>query len=143
LLDWTTLSASYNTRYNWLAASLLARELGNTLSNTQTRTINGELKFEDLYNKWRFLRAVYSTAPKQRNNQQQNTGNIPGANDKKEKNKKRNKADNKEANAEKKNNNNGDYILPGQQQIDTSKNATGKNSKKKKEKKVKEKKSKA
>ncbi len=63
LLDWTTLRGSYNTKYNWLAQSLLARRLGNILSNTQTRTINGELKFEDLYNKWKFLRAVYNTSP--------------------------------------------------------------------------------
>ncbi len=66
-LDWTTLRASYNTKYNWLAASLLARtpeiNLGNTLSNTQTRTLNGELKFEELYNKVRFLRAVYNNNP--------------------------------------------------------------------------------
>jgi cell surface protein SprA len=69
LLDWTTLRASYNTKYNWLAGSLLARtaeiDLGNTLSNTQTRTINSELKFEELYNKWRFLRAVNSSSPNQ------------------------------------------------------------------------------
>lgn len=70
LLDWTTLRASYNAKYNWLAQSLLGRtlnppiNLGNTLSNTQTRTINGELKFEELYNKWKFLRAVYNTQPK-------------------------------------------------------------------------------
>jgi cell surface protein SprA len=70
LLDWTTLRASYNTKYNWLAQSLLGRslsppiDLGNTLTNTQTRTINGELKFEELYNKWKFLRAVYNTQPK-------------------------------------------------------------------------------
>ncbi|MGZ8540496.1 MAG: T9SS outer membrane translocon Sov/SprA, partial [Chitinophagaceae bacterium] len=62
LLDWTTLRASYSAQYNWLAASLLARDLGNTLSNSQTRTINGELNFEQLYNKSRFLRAI-NTAP--------------------------------------------------------------------------------
>lgn len=66
-LDWTTLRVSYNTKYNWLAGSLLTRNdsvnLGNTLANTQTRTVNGELKFEELYNKWRFLRAVNSSAP--------------------------------------------------------------------------------
>lgn len=62
LLDWTSLRASYNTQYNWLAASLLAKSLGNTLSNTQTRTINGELNFDQLYSKSRFLRAV-SAAP--------------------------------------------------------------------------------
>ncbi len=67
LLDWTTIRASYNTRYNWLAGSLLARtdsiDLGHRLSNTQTRTINGEFKFEELYNKWRFLRAVSTNSP--------------------------------------------------------------------------------
>ena len=63
LLDWTVMRASYNAKYNWLAASLLARELGNELANTQTRSINGELKFEELYAKSKFLRAVYSTAP--------------------------------------------------------------------------------
>ncbi len=69
LLDWTTLRASYNTKYNWLAGSLLARtpeiNLGHTLANTQTRTINGELKFEELYNKWRFLKAVNTEGPPQ------------------------------------------------------------------------------
>jgi len=68
-LSWTTLRASYNTKYNWLAGSLLARtqeiNLGNTLSNTQTRTLNGEFKFEELYNKWKFLRAAYSNTPRQ------------------------------------------------------------------------------
>jgi cell surface protein SprA len=75
-LSWTSVRASYNTKYNWLAASLLARPLGNTLSNTQTRSLNGELKFEDLYNKSRFLRAVYagSTA-----GQNQNSGGSIGA----------------------------------------------------------------
>jgi len=72
LLSWTTLRASYNTKYNWLAGSLLARtaevNLGNTLSNTQTRTINAEFKFEDLYNKWKFLRAAYNTNPLPVNN---------------------------------------------------------------------------
>ncbi len=67
LLDWTTLRASYSTQYNWLASSLLARQLGNTLGNTlsnsQTRTINGEMNFDQLYNKSRFLRAVYQDKP--------------------------------------------------------------------------------
>lgn len=58
LLDWTTLRASYNAQYNWMAASLLARELGNKLSNTQTRAINGELNWEQFYNKNKTLRAL-------------------------------------------------------------------------------------
>ena len=84
-LDWTTLRASYNTKYNWLAGSLLARtaevDLGNTLGNTQTRTINGELKFEDLYNKSRFLRAVGTPPqPKDPNSpdNKKGTGLYPG-----------------------------------------------------------------
>jgi cell surface protein SprA len=63
LLDWTTFRFTYIARYDWYGASLLAKELGNTLENAQTRNINGELNFEQLYNKWRFLRAVYSDAP--------------------------------------------------------------------------------
>jgi cell surface protein SprA len=63
LLDWTTLRATYSTKYDWLAASLLAPELGNTLSNTQTRTLNGELNFDQLYNKSKLLRAVYNLTP--------------------------------------------------------------------------------
>lgn len=57
-LDWTSLRTSYTTQYNWLAASLLAKSLGNTLSNTQTRNFVGELNFEQLYSKSRFLRAA-------------------------------------------------------------------------------------
>lgn len=67
-LSWTSLRATYNTKYNWLAGSLLARNdtlnLGNILSNTQTRTLNGELKFEELYSKSRLLRAVYGLGPR-------------------------------------------------------------------------------
>ncbi|HUR66839.1 MAG TPA: cell surface protein SprA [Chitinophagaceae bacterium] len=81
-LAWTSLRASYNTKYNWLAGSLLERNppiinLGNTIANTQTRTINGELKFEELYNKSRFLRAVNSDqpAPKQGNNNNKDKNN--------------------------------------------------------------------
>ena len=98
LLDWTTLRASYNTKYNWLAGSLLARtpeiDLGNTLSNTQTRTINGEMNFEMLYNKSRFLRAVNTSTPKQppANNQPGGDKNQPGGkgNNKKEEKKAKN-----------------------------------------------------
>ncbi len=108
LLDWTTLRASYNTKYNWLAASLLARtpeiNLGNTLSNTQTRTLNGELKFEELYNKIRFLRAVYSNNPPPPQN-------------------KDGKVENK------------GQQQPGPQQVDTAKGAKKKKEKKVKEKK--------
>ncbi len=133
-LDWTTLTASYNTKYNWLAASLLARNLGNTLSNTQTRTINGELKFEELYNKWRFLRAVNTNTP--------NIPKTPGdgkgqKNEKKDKNK---KSDGKSGDASI-DNQQPQQIAPAQiLQNQQNKGDTTRNGKKKKVKKVKQKK---
>jgi cell surface protein SprA len=135
LLDWTTLSASYNTKYNWLVASLLARNLGNTLSNTQTRTINGELKFEELYNKWRFLRAVNSNLPN------------PRSGSGKDQNKKADgkKGDGKKGDS-KTDNTQSQQVAPGQiikdqqNKADTTKKGKKKKVKKIKEKKVKEKK---
>lgn len=58
LTDWTSLRLSYGTTYSWTAASQLARGLGNTLGNTQTKQVNAELNFTQLYNKNRWLRAV-------------------------------------------------------------------------------------
>ncbi|HEX2536462.1 MAG TPA: cell surface protein SprA, partial [Chitinophagaceae bacterium] len=60
LLDWTTIRASYTAKYDWIAASLLTRNLGNTLTNGQTRNLTGEFNFDQLYQKSRFLRAVYA-----------------------------------------------------------------------------------
>ena len=56
--DWTTVRLTYSSSYNWTAASLLARNLGNTIGNTQTIQVNGEFDFRQLYNKQRWLRAV-------------------------------------------------------------------------------------
>ena len=62
-LDWTSIRASYKAEYDWIGASLLAKPLGNTLTNGQTKNVTGDLNFDQLYNKWRFLKAAYSTAP--------------------------------------------------------------------------------
>jgi cell surface protein SprA len=59
LLDWTAVRASYKANYDWIGASLLAKNLGNTVSNGNTKSINGDLNFDQLYQKSRFLRAVY------------------------------------------------------------------------------------
>ncbi|TAL45024.1 MAG: cell surface protein SprA [Chitinophagaceae bacterium] len=58
LIDWTSIRASYKAEYDWIGASLLAKSLGNTITNGQTKNINGELNFDQLYNKSKFLRAV-------------------------------------------------------------------------------------
>ncbi len=64
LTDWVSLRASYGSTYSWTAASRLAESLGNTITNTQTKTLNGEMNFVQLYNKNRFLKAV--NQPKRR-----------------------------------------------------------------------------
>jgi cell surface protein SprA len=56
--DWTNLRLTYGASYSWTAASQLARGLGNTIGNTQTKQVNGEFNFVQLYNKNRWLRAV-------------------------------------------------------------------------------------
>jgi cell surface protein SprA len=63
LTDWTNLRFTYSARYDWVAASLLARNLGNTLTNGQVRNATADLDFDRLYTKWKFLRAVYADGP--------------------------------------------------------------------------------
>jgi cell surface protein SprA len=63
LLDWTSVRINYVATYNWLAASLIARTLGNTLSNEQQKNATAEFDFSRLYSKSRFLRALEETAP--------------------------------------------------------------------------------
>lgn len=58
ITDWTSLRLNYGTNYSWTASSLLSRGLGNTIGNTQTKQVNGEFNFSQLYNKNRWLRAV-------------------------------------------------------------------------------------
>ncbi|MFT3824866.1 MAG: cell surface protein SprA [Chitinophagaceae bacterium] len=58
LLDWTTIRAGYGSTFNFAAASLLAKNLGNTLANTQQKTLTGEFDFTRLYSKSKWLRAI-------------------------------------------------------------------------------------
>ena len=64
LTDWMSLRVSYGSNYTWTVASRLAESLGNTITNTQTKTVNGEMNFTQLYNKNRWLKAV--NQPKRR-----------------------------------------------------------------------------
>lgn len=58
ITDWTSLKVTYGSTFTFTAASLLAQNLGNNLANTQQKQVNGELNFAQLYNKFRWLRAV-------------------------------------------------------------------------------------
>lgn len=61
-LSWTTLSLMYNTTYDWTAASMLARDQGNTITNTQLKQVNGALNFNQLYNRSRHLKEANRSA---------------------------------------------------------------------------------
>lgn len=55
--SWITVKLNYNTSYGWIAGSLgLADTLGNTINNTQSKSINGEFNFRNLYNKSKFFK---------------------------------------------------------------------------------------
>ena len=58
LLDWTTVRASYGSTYLWTSSSLLAKNLGNVIGNTQNKQVNGEMDFNKLYNKVKILRII-------------------------------------------------------------------------------------
>ncbi len=64
-LDFINVKAQYNANYQWQLASLNAFDvdsvsLGNTIRNSQTRQINGDLNFVTLYNKSKFLKKINS-----------------------------------------------------------------------------------
>ncbi|MEP6465760.1 MAG: cell surface protein SprA [Parafilimonas sp.] len=67
LTDWITARYSYTTTYNWIGASLLAVNLGNTIENTQQNNLTGEFDFTRLYSKSKFLSKISQTEDTQDN----------------------------------------------------------------------------
>lgn len=71
-MDWVNMKASYTAGYTWTAQSLKLqnleagqyqdyldeRNLGNVIQNNNTRQINGDLNFENLYNKSKYLQKI-------------------------------------------------------------------------------------
>ena len=59
-LDWITANGSYNANYNWNAtvtpSNKDAVNLGNVISSTQSWQVDGQLNFETLYNKSKYLK---------------------------------------------------------------------------------------
>lgn len=58
LTDWINARYSYGTSYNWIGASRLAINLGNTIENSQENNLNAQFNFASLYNKSKWLRAL-------------------------------------------------------------------------------------
>jgi cell surface protein SprA len=85
LTDWISLRLGYSANYSWTGAVPVAYTLGNTLGNTQTKTVTGELNMPQLYNKWRLLRGLNSKPVKKGANKPgenkeggKNSVNAPG-----------------------------------------------------------------
>ncbi|MBO4673038.1 MAG: cell surface protein SprA [Bacteroidaceae bacterium] len=57
LFDWMTADGSYNANYNWTRGTELedGTSLGHTVNTQRTVNLNGQLNFETLYKKWKFL----------------------------------------------------------------------------------------
>ncbi len=63
-LDWTKIQAGYSATYTWTGVSKLAPTFGNSLQNTQQRTVLADLDFTRLYSKWKVLRSLEFPPPK-------------------------------------------------------------------------------
>ena len=75
LLNWVTASARYGVKYDWLVGPIypdsMNIRLGNTIQNSQTTQLNGQLNFTTLYNKAGFLKKI------NRDNQRRLSGKKP------------------------------------------------------------------
>ena len=60
LTDWILSSYNVSTNYNWIGASRLAEDLGNTIENTFAQQINAQFNFLGLYRKSKYLSALLS-----------------------------------------------------------------------------------
>ncbi len=65
LLDWTSASARYNGTYGWDVGPIIPDDpmfgpinLGNTIKNSNTIQLNGQLNFVNLYNKITYLKDI-------------------------------------------------------------------------------------
>ncbi|MBX7204580.1 MAG: cell surface protein SprA [Bacteroidia bacterium] len=61
-LNWVTVSTRYSAQYTWQTAPPAADSLGNTITNQQAKTINGQLNMTGLYNKSKFLQKINNPA---------------------------------------------------------------------------------
>jgi len=63
LTDWITARYSYGTSYNWIGASRLAINLGNTIENSQDNNLSALFSFTSLYAKSKWLRSIENIPP--------------------------------------------------------------------------------
>lgn len=73
-LDWITVKAGYRASYDWAGSAFgfgdqkgIIDTLGSVISNTQRLSLNGNLNFENLYRKSRFLSKVDKPSRRNKN----------------------------------------------------------------------------
>ncbi len=60
ILNWVSVTSKYGGTYRWEASPLSLKELGNSIENSNTRQINGNLNLVNLYNKIGYLKKLNS-----------------------------------------------------------------------------------
>ncbi len=62
ITDWITVNTTYGAGYKWDRAPLTQDSIGNTIQNSRTISINGQLNFVNLYNKVKYLKKLNDKA---------------------------------------------------------------------------------
>jgi cell surface protein SprA len=62
ITDWVTVNTTYGAGYKWDRAPLSQDSIGNTIQNSRTISVNGQLNFVNLYNKIKFLKKINDKA---------------------------------------------------------------------------------
>lgn len=62
LTDWVTVNTTYGAGYKWDRAPLTQDSIGNTIQNSRTVSINGQMNFVNLYNKIKYLKKINDKA---------------------------------------------------------------------------------
>lgn len=62
ITDWMTVNTTYGAGYKWDRAALQQDSLGNTIQNSRTISVNGQLNFVNLYNKIKYFKKINDKA---------------------------------------------------------------------------------
>ncbi len=62
ITDWVTVNTTYGAGYKWDRAPLSQDSIGNTIQNSRTVSINGQMNFVNLYNKIKYFKKINDKA---------------------------------------------------------------------------------
>ncbi|MEE9440117.1 MAG: cell surface protein SprA [Saprospiraceae bacterium] len=78
-MDWINIKTDYKSDYSWSAGALIdvdeaGTKLGNTIKNSQSRSVNGTFNFDKLYNKSKYLKKIERGNKKSRRTRKRTAG---------------------------------------------------------------------